>query len=112
MIDDPRKTDLLIAKLREWLPFAANITECLARTLEKQSPEVTIPKRCNVVDILNSGDMGGILCCLDIGGPQTKAAHVVSITHLSFDRRLPFSREIKAYQHHRIKKLKQERGRD
>jgi hypothetical protein len=55
--------------------------------------------------------MGGILCGLDIGGAETEAAHVVSITHLTFDRRVPLSREIEAYQRHRIKKLKQQHGR-
>jgi hypothetical protein len=55
--------------------------------------------------------MGGILCGLDIGGAETQAAHVVSITHLTFDRRVPLSREIEAYQRHRIKKLKQQHGR-
>jgi len=99
-----------MTKLRQSVPFPANITERLAETLEKQSPGVPIPKRCHVVDVINSGDMGGILCCLDIGGPHTEAAQIVSITHLSFDRRVPFSREIEAYQHHRIKKLKQQRG--
>jgi hypothetical protein len=34
---------------------------------------------------------------------------VVSITHLAFDRRGPLSREIDAYQRHRIKKLKRQR---
>jgi hypothetical protein len=49
---------------------------------------------------------------LDIGGGGAKTAHVVSITHLTFDRRVPLSREIEAYQRHRIKKLKQQQGRD
>lgn len=73
--------------------------------------EITIPKKCNVTNIFYTGDMGGILCGLDIGGAETKNAHVVSITHLAFDRRVPLSREISAYQRHRIKKLKQQQGR-
>jgi hypothetical protein len=48
---------------------------------------------------------------LDIGGAETEKAHVVSITHLAFDRRVPLSRDINAYQRHRIKKLKQQQGR-
>jgi hypothetical protein len=55
--------------------------------------------------------MGGILYGLDIGGAQTKTPHVVSITHLTFDRRVPLSREIEAYQRHRSKKLRQQQGR-
>ena len=76
MIDDPRKTDLLIGMLK----------------------------------VFYTGDMGGILCCLDIGGPDPKSAHLVSITHLimTFDRRVPLAREIEVYQRHRNKKLKQQ----
>ena len=51
------------------------------------------------------------MCGLDIGGSETKALHFVSITHLSFDRRMPLFRRIATYQHHRIKKLKKQPGR-
>jgi hypothetical protein len=110
MIDDPGKTDLLISTLRESLPIQANITPCLSDALISRSPDITIPKKCNVVSIFYTGDMGGILCALDIGGVETKTPHVVSITHLTFDRRVPLSREIEAYQRHRIKTLKQRQG--
>jgi hypothetical protein len=108
MIDDPRKADLLIGMLKESLPIQATITESLARTLAEKSPDAAIPAKCNVVDILYTGDMGGILCALDIEGTDTKTVHLVSLTHLTFDRRVPLSREIVAYQRHRIKKLKQQ----
>lgn len=110
MIDDPGKADLLMARLKGSLPVEANITQYLAGILAEQSPDLPIPRKCNVIDVLYSGDMGGILCCLDIGGAHTQTPHVVSITHLTFDRRVPLSREIGIYQHHRIKKLKQQRG--
>jgi hypothetical protein len=111
MIDDPWKTDLLMSMLTEALPIEANVTQYLAGVLTQKSPEITLPKKCNVTSVFYTGDMGGILCGLDIGGTETETAHVVSITHLTFDRRVPLSREIESYQHHRIKKLKQQRGR-
>jgi hypothetical protein len=111
MIDDPRKTDLLVAMLKESLPIQTNITRYLASALAKQSPDISIPDRCNVIDVVYSGDMGGILCCLDIGGSDTKNPHLVSITHLTFNRNVPLAREIEAYQRHRNKKLKQQQGR-
>ena len=77
-------------------------TEKVARAQEMQ---------CIITSIFYTGDMGGILCGLDIGGAEATTAHVVSITHLRFDRRVPLSREIEGYQRHRIKKLKQQRGR-
>jgi hypothetical protein len=109
MIDDPWETDLLIALLKESLPLEARITQYLAGALLEKSPDMTIPKKCNVTSVFYTGDMGGILCGLDMGGTETDYAHVVSITHLAFDRRVPLSREINAYQRHRIKKLKQQR---
>jgi hypothetical protein len=112
MIDDPRKTDLLIAMLKESLPIQAIVTPHLATALAKQSSDMPIPARCNVIDVFYTGDMGGILCCLDIGGPDTKSAHLVSITHLTFERRVSLAREIEVYQRHRNKKLKQQQGRE
>ena len=111
MIDDPNKTDLLIASLKESLPIQTIITPYLASALAKQSPDIPIPGQCNVIDVFYTGDMGGILCCLDIGGPDTKSPHLVSITHLTFNRRIPLAREIEVYQRHRNKKLKQQQGR-
>jgi hypothetical protein len=111
MIDDPQKTDLLVSMLKESLPIEANITEYLADALKQQSPDATIPQKCNVTSVFYTGEMGGILCGLDIGGAKTENAHVVSITYLAFDVRVPLSREIDAYRRHRIKKLKQQQGR-
>lgn len=111
MIDDPLKTDALMTKLKGSVPIAANVTPYLAGALAKQSPEIAIPRTCNVLDVVYSGDTGGIVCCLDIGGRDTKTAHFVSITHLAFDRRVPHAREIQAYQRHRTKKLKQQQAR-
>jgi hypothetical protein len=57
-----------------------------------------------------SGDIGGVLCSLDIGGREAENVHLVSITHLTFNRNVPLFREIEAYQRHRIKKLKKQQG--
>ena len=111
MIDDPNKTDLLMAMLKESLDIQTNITPYLASALAKQSPDIPIPGQCNVIDVLYSGDMGGIVCCLDIGGHDTDKRHLVSITHLTFNRRIPLAREIEAYQRHRNKKLRKQQGR-
>lgn len=64
-----------------------------------------------MVDVFNLGDEGGVACCLDIGRADTDAVHIVSITHLLFDRHSPLFRDIDPYQRRRIKKLKQQRSR-
>jgi hypothetical protein len=111
MIDQQGKTDLLIARLKESLPIEANITSPLAKLLAEKSPETPIPAKCNVTSVFYTGDMGGIICGLDIGGPNTETPHLVSITHLTFHRHVPLSREIEAYQRHRTKKLRQQQDR-
>ena len=45
----------------------------------------------NVIDVFYTGDEGGIICSLDIGGPQTQNANLVSITYLGFHRNTPLS---------------------
>lgn len=111
MIDDPEKTELLISRLKDLLPIDAVIAKDLRRSLAERSPEIPIPARCQVTVVVNLGDEGGVACGLDLGAPKTEIAHVVSITHLIFDRRLPLFRDIDTYQRRRIKKLKQQRGR-
>ena len=112
MIDDPEKTDRLVAELKASLPIETKLSQILMRAIVKQSPGLTTPNSCNVVSIFYTGEEGGIVCGLDISGPETKTPYIVSITHLGFDRRMPLFRQIDAYQRHRIKKLKQQSGRN
>ena len=46
--------------------------------------------------------------CADsaFGHEDSEKVFFVSITHLTFDRRLPLAREIAAYQKHRIKRIR------
>ena len=67
---------------------------------------MTLPPRCQITWIHYAGDEGGILCKLDFGQEDTDQAFFVSITHLTFDRRLPLAREIAAYQKHRVKRIR------
>jgi len=112
MIDDPEKTDRLVAELKASLPVETRLSQILMRAIEKQTPDLTVPDSCNVVSIFYTGEEGGIVCGLDIGGPDTKTPYIVSITHLIFEPRMPMFRKIAAYQRHRIKKLKQQSGRN
>jgi hypothetical protein len=112
MIDDPEKTDRLVAKLKASLPVETRLSQILMRAIVKQTPDLAVPDSCNVASIFYTGDEGDIVCGLDIGGPDTKTPYIVSIIHLSFDRRMPLFRQIDAYQRHRIKKLKQQSGRN
>jgi hypothetical protein len=110
MIDNQEKTELLIGALKECLPISAHITPEVARELSKDSAGNVILTGCNVVEIFYMGDYGGITCGLEFADHEEKTKHVVSITHLRFNRNTPFFREIDAYQRHRVKKLKKQQG--
>jgi hypothetical protein len=112
MIDDPDKSDRLVDALEASLPIETRLSASLIQTLSKRSPDVAIPAKCNVVSVFYMGEEGGIVCALDIGGPNTKTPHLVSITHLIFERKVPLFSQIDAYQRHRIKKLKQQARRN
>ena len=74
--------------------------------LQEQAPGLDLSPRCQITWIYYAGDEGGILCKLDFGQEDTDQAFFVSITHLTFDRRLPLAREIAAYQKHRVKRIR------
>lgn len=106
MIDDPRRVPGLVTRLREALPFSAGVTAGLVAVIREQLPDWTAARQCPVSGIDYAGDEGGIMCRLDVGKENDRRVFYVSITHLTFDRRLPFSREIAAYQKHRTKRIK------
>jgi hypothetical protein len=108
MIDNPQKTESLIAAIKKVLPVQAYVTPYLKNALAGKEPRISMPDRCDIIEIIYAGDMGGILCRLDVGGVDAKTPVVVSITHLTFGRTVLLAREIEAYQKHRIKKLKQQ----
>jgi hypothetical protein len=112
MIDDPDKTVRLVDALEASLPIETRLSASLIQTLSKRSSDVAIPAKCNVVSVFYMGEEGGIVCALDIGGPNTKTPHLVSITHLIFERKIPLFSQIDAYQRHRVKKLKQQARRN
>lgn len=54
MIDNPKLTAELLAKMKAGLPLPAPITPRLAGILRKQAPETPIPKNCEVVAVYNT----------------------------------------------------------
>ncbi len=106
MIDNPAQVEHLIAKLRAALPLSATVSPAMLAQLQEQAPDLALPPRCQITWIHYAGDEGGIVCKLDFGTEDDRAVFVVSITYLTFDRRLPLAREIAAYQKHRVKRLR------
>ena len=106
VIDNPLQTELLIAKLKAAVPLSATVSPSMLAQLQEQVPDLALPPRCQITWIHYAGDEGGIVCKLDFGTEDDRAVFVVSITYLTFDRRLPLAREIAAYQKHRVKRIR------
>ena len=105
VIDNPLQVELLIAKLKAALPLPATATPPMLAQVQEQAPGLDLSSRCQITAIHYAGDEGGIVCKLDFGTEDAEKVFFVSITHLTFDRRLPLAREIAAYQKHRVKRL-------
>jgi hypothetical protein len=87
------------------------ITARLADALRKKSPDAVISKDSQVLWIYNAGDEGGIVCKASAGeGSESDPVMFASITQLDFGYRHLLSRKIRAYQEHRIKKLRRQNG--
>ncbi len=106
MIDNPLQADLLMAKLKAALLLPALATPPMLAQLQEQAPDLDLSPQCQITGIHYAGDEGGIVCKLDFGTEDTDPVFFVSITHLTFDRRLPLAREIAAYQKHRVKRIR------
>ena len=105
MIDNPLQVELLIAKLKAALPLPATATPPMLAQVQELAPGLDLSSRCQITAIHYAGDEGGIVCKLDFGTEDAEKVFFASLTHLTFDRRLPLAREIAAYQKHRVKRL-------
>ena len=106
MIDDLRTIGSLMERIRAALPMQAHVGGDVLRTLSQETPEASLSHRCDVTEIRYAGDEGGILCTLDFGVHASKRVYIVSITHVTFERRHPLSRDIERYKKRRVKRLR------
>ena len=107
MIDHPDQVDRLLDRMRAALPLPARMTPRLLATVRDQDPATPLAAACSVTQVDYAGDEGGLVCHLEHDGSEENSKLIVtSITHLEFDPRLPFAREIAAYQKHRTKRLR------
>jgi hypothetical protein len=88
VIDNPLQADLLMAKLKAALPLPARAAPLMLAQLHEQAPDLDLSPQCQITGIHYAGDEGGIVCKLDFGTEDTDPVFSVSITYLTFDRRL------------------------
>jgi hypothetical protein len=110
MIDDLRTIESLMERIRAALPMRAHVGRDVLRTLRRETPEASLSHQCDVTEVRYAGDEGGILCTLDFDDHASKAVYIVSITHVTFERRNPLWRDIEGYKKRRIKRLRRLQG--
>ena len=103
MIDNREQVDRLIAQLRASLPLSISVTPELGAEVRQELPGVEL-QRCRITRVDYAGDEGGIMCALDFG--RKERGFFVSITYLRLAGTAPLSREIAAYQKHRVERLR------
>jgi hypothetical protein len=107
MLDNPRKTEALMAALKSAVPFEVELPPEVVKQLQAQSLADADQTRRIVSDLSYAGDEGGIVC--HIVPLDKKEALVISITHVRMPRTMPLAAAVVDYQKHRVKKLRKQR---
>jgi len=106
MIDNPEKTDRLLAALKEAAPFKVELVPSLVNYLRGQRIAAGEQTEHIVSGLSYTGDEGGIICHLVQS--EEREALVVSLTQVWVPRSMPLSAAVAKYQKHRMKKLKKQ----
>jgi hypothetical protein len=110
MIDERQTIEPLMERMRAALPMRAHVGRDVLRTLGQETPDASLSHQCDVTEVRYAGDEGGILCTLDFGDHASKRVYIVSITHVTFERRNPHWRDIERYKKRRVKRLRRLQG--
>lgn len=97
----------LIKEIEAQLPLPVFATPELARSLPQKGKDVSADEELPVTSVLDSGEMGGILCAIESKDKQE--VFMVSLTHLRIGTGHPLKLRIEAYQKDRVRKLLRQR---
>jgi hypothetical protein len=104
MIDDPATTARLLAQMEAQVPIPAYPTKELVQSLRQRGVKVSAGRVLFIQRLFYFGDEGGITC--DVTPTHNaKEAVVVSLTHLRLPPDHPLSRDVRAYQRERVKRI-------
>ena len=106
MLDNPKKTEALMAALKAAVPFEVELTPEVVKQLQAQNLAHADQTHRIVSDLSYAGDEGGIVCHL-VPLDKTEAL-VISITHVRMPRAMPLAAAVVDYQKHRVKKLRRQ----
>ena len=94
--------EVLVQKIKLYLPIEAFPTRELVSKIKDQHPRVTIHSRFMVKDVINTGDLSGILCIIESKDVDGLAC---SLTHIDIAESEPLKMEIKEYQEKRARRV-------
>ncbi len=97
----------LIKEIEAHLPLPAYATPELSHSLRQQGKHMRADEELQVTSVLDSGEMGGILCGIE--SQDKKEALLISLTHLRIGADHPLKTRIEAYQKARVRKLARQR---
>jgi hypothetical protein len=106
MIDDSAQVIDLMGKIEAQLPIPATPTGATVRQLREKGLKISADRILFIKQVFYGGDEGGIMC--DVTQTKdAKTAIVISLTHLRIAPRHPLSKDIRAYQQQRTRRLAQ-----
>ena len=94
----------LADKIQENLPFKAYPIRELVQIFRKNGHPVTLKTELTITSVLNSGDISGIICTIELSDGYKMAC---ALTHLIFAKTTILYSEIAEYQIKREKRIRQ-----
>ena len=92
----------LARRIKLNLPIRALPTKELVSKIKEEHPELTMHSKFYIKDVINTGDLSGILCIID--GTDVNGL-VCSLTHIEIVPTEPLLTEIKKYQEERTRRV-------
>ena len=92
----------LTQKIKKCVPIKAYPTRELVISLREKHPNITLKSEILIKDVMNSGDITGILCITECREVENLAC---ALTHVIIASSEPLKVEIEKYQRKRAKRL-------
>ncbi|MBA3571746.1 MAG: hypothetical protein H0W34_07200 [Pyrinomonadaceae bacterium] len=103
----PPAAKQLIKDIEAHLPLPVYTTTEVSRSLRQQGKEVRADEELQVTSVVDSGEMGGILCGIE--SQDKKEVFLISLTHLRIRSDHRLKARIEAYQKARVRSLARQR---
>jgi len=92
----------LTNKIKQNLPIKAIPTRELVAQIRDKLPKLTLKSEFIIKDVMNTGDISGILCIIDCKDAEGLAC---ALTHVIILQSEPLKQEIEKYQKKRAKRI-------